>query len=558
MTFIEMLQQGGYALPQYSSAQQTYQVPGTGMQTLQTMMQIDQGANQRYVQGEQLNMQKAQTTQSIINSTIQNELNRKTQERLQKQMDLSNQKLEFDMQKEILSGMKALREETKTMFLDSDEAKIQQSLVDAGLDEAGMLKNMEMKGGLNFNNWMKEQVNNRKFLNMQKSALDRKYKFDQGEKFINDAEKQLARADALYKAGALDFNAYTTFQKNLNDSTKKLIGYNNGEVTDLNYSDDTWSGIIAAPDFLDEVQAKYNLDIENKLKQAKNIRDLSDAELNTAKAQQAAATTPFMIEKMKMETEQMRQQLPAELAILQAKGMIDGAKANILKGKIDAFYRDYPNPTLEDFSKLEGIINKEGAKQFNTFDAALIDSINRGDTARTEELLDAAQRLKQAEYIDKSTNSTVTYKSDSAGRQGAVDKSGNVNYGGYWTTNKDGADEWAGGIYGKKRIEAKFIKDKIEKNIIQPQADGSIKLNMTDSKVLEFFGISPTSNFGFGNWDSDDIKAAIPGATKSGDYWIIPPDNIAPPAVSTNNNSTFFQSGAPSNTSVSPDNPFLK
>ena len=66
MTFIEMLQQGGYILPQYSSGQQTYSAPAAGMQALQTMMQIDQGAQNRYIQGEQLNLQKSQNTQNTL------------------------------------------------------------------------------------------------------------------------------------------------------------------------------------------------------------------------------------------------------------------------------------------------------------------------------------------------------------------------------------------------------------------------------------------------------------------------------------------------------------
>jgi len=146
MTFIEMLQQGGYILPQYSSGQLTYQAPNTGMQSLQTMMLLDQNAQQRYIQGEQLNLQRSQNVQNMINSTVQNEMNRKTSERMQKQIDLSNQKLQFEMHKSILKDMDEERERLNSSFLLRDRLQIEKDLADQGLDEAGMLE--AMKGDL--------------------------------------------------------------------------------------------------------------------------------------------------------------------------------------------------------------------------------------------------------------------------------------------------------------------------------------------------------------------------------------------------------------------------
>ena len=134
MTFIEMLQQGGYILPQYSSGQQTYQAPNAGMQTLQTMMQIDQQGQNRYMQGEQLNLQRSQNTQNIIDSTIRNRISIEQNERLKKQLDLSNKKLEFEMQKAILDDLDAQRTEIQSSFLTRDQLLYDDLLKKQGLD----------------------------------------------------------------------------------------------------------------------------------------------------------------------------------------------------------------------------------------------------------------------------------------------------------------------------------------------------------------------------------------------------------------------------------------
>jgi hypothetical protein len=192
MTFIEMLQQGGYILPQYSSGQQTYSAPAAGMQTLQTMMQVDQGAQNRYLQGEQLNLYKSQNTQNIINSTIQNQLNRKTQERLQKQMDLSNQKLEFDMQKAILKDIDEEREKLNSSFLLRDRLQIEKDLTDQGLDEAGIIAGM--KGDLSFDNYSKFQLKRQSIIAKQKNGFTNMQTYNQASKLVEKNRRRVKKS----------------------------------------------------------------------------------------------------------------------------------------------------------------------------------------------------------------------------------------------------------------------------------------------------------------------------------------------------------------------------
>ncbi len=308
MTFIEMLQQGGYILPQYNSAQQTYNTPNSGMQALQTMMQIDQQAQNRYVQGEQLNMQKSQNTQSIINSTIQNELNRKTQERLQKQMDLSNEKLKFEMQKEILADIDEQRKYLKDNFLGRDQIKIQESMEKMGLDPNSIVG--RMKGNMNFENYMNETFAVRAFYASQKDAFSNMQKYGEAKQHIAKSEQNLKRAEEFAKKGWLDDTVYQEYFKSLNKATADTVGFENGSVQDIDFTSKDWSSIAGFQDFLDEVQMKKSLEIEEQVKKAKMEEDLADAKYKTANAAMLTGT------------------LDSRIKLNEAKATLDIAKAN--------------------------------------------------------------------------------------------------------------------------------------------------------------------------------------------------------------------------------------
>lgn len=559
MTFIEMLQQGGYILPQYSSGQQTYSAPAAGMQTLQTMMQVDQGAQNRYLQGEQLNLSKSQNTQNIINSTIQNQLNRKTQERLQKQMDLSNQKLEFDMQKAILNDMKANREEMKTMFLDSDQARIQQALSDAGLDEAGLMKNMQMKGGMNFKNWMEEQVNHRKFINLQKNALDRKYKYDQGEKFINDAEKQLAKADVLAKAGILDDTVYSDFVNDLNQSTGKLIKYNSGEVTDLDFTDDTWSKISGFGDFIDEEQMKHNAKVEEQIKTAKMQEDLADAAYKTANAQMLTNT------------------LDSRIKLNEAKAALDLAKANseisdmqfeqeqrkLQDADWNIWLQENPNASATERSTARATIYNGTGTSGSKIDAIsspqeLMARQMAEQGYTVEQIIDANQRFNSS-----TKTSDVNYKYDESGNiEAKVSKDGTTDYGGR-TVDKDGITvtsitlgndiyKTVGGS-GKDKDQVTglplgvkaFLVEKVDPTTKKKK--GYLKLTGGDTSARNWIYKKYGESFGWGTINDDlkdfPTKANAPEGTHWGDdgFLYVPQDNVKlPAAASSATGATFF------------------
>jgi len=291
MTFIEMLQQGGYILPQFSSGQQSYQAPATGMQALQTMMQIDQGAQQRYNQGEQLNLARSQNTQSIINSTISNELNRKTQERLQKQMDLSNQKLEFDMQKAILKDLDDERTKLNSMFLLKDRLEIEKEMERQGLDDASILAGM--KGNLSFANYAKFDINRKSFLSKQKNGFTNMQTFGQAKDIISKGEGYTKTADELLKAGVLDITTYNEFAKSLTEAAAETVGFENGTVQAIDFTKGAWPKVIGFKEFIDEKALKTQMEQQQDLSKIKIENEILESKVTANKLKNDIALQPI-------------------------------------------------------------------------------------------------------------------------------------------------------------------------------------------------------------------------------------------------------------------------
>lgn len=280
MTFIEMLQQGGYILPQYSSGQQTFQAPNSGMQTLQSMMAVDQAAQQRYVQGEQLNLQRSQNTQGMINSAIQNELNRKTQERLQQQMDLANSQLEFNMKKETIAQLDEDRVKMNQMFLSRDIPAIEKELADAGLDDAGILKQVgDMKGTQAFDATMKLQSARRAIMAKYKNGYTNKQTWSEGKKRVDAAAAQIDKAKFLFENNLINPKVYKQYWDDLQKSTDDLVRFENGNLQAIDFNSSQWTGIAGAPSFLDE--AAYDAQVKSEAK----LRDIEiqQKELNAQK-----------------------------------------------------------------------------------------------------------------------------------------------------------------------------------------------------------------------------------------------------------------------------------
>ena len=394
MTFIEMLQQGGYILPQYSSGQQTYSAPAAGMQTLQTMMQVDQGAQNRYLQGEQLNLSKSQNTQNIINSTIQNQLNRKTQERLQKQMDLSNQKLEFDMQKAILKDMDDERTKLNSTFLLRDRLEIEKGLADQGLDEAGILGGM--KGDMSFANYAKFDINRKAFLAKQKNGFTNMQTFGQARDALTKGEGYLKQANELLKTNPelLDSGVFTRFTEALNKAAEQTIGFENGSVQNIDFTTGHWPEVIGFKDFLDEKALKTKIDMQASVNKQKLQNEMLETDVLNTKLKLDQKLQPFEVFTKMTDAYQKFGETSNVYSTLATH--FPGVDFN----NPDAFMQAFQAAPVVVQDSMREALKKDVAKEDNikTIENLLVEAVKSGDQSRIDQATKLFQMSKQTSH----------------------------------------------------------------------------------------------------------------------------------------------------------------
>lgn len=455
-----MLQQGGYILPQYSSGQQTYQAPAAGMQALQTMMQIDQQGQQRYIQGEQLNLQRSQNTQNIINSTIQNEMSRKTNERLQKQMDLSNQKLEFDMQKAILKDIDEERAKLNTSFLLRDRLLIEKELADQGLDEAGILEGM--KGDLSFDNYSKFQLKRQSILAKQKNGFTNMQTYNQASKLLEKTDAELKRAQELMKIGALKPEAFNQYLQDSKEAAAELIKFQNGDVQNIDFKDSKWSGITGAGDFLDETQVIFQVEMNNKLSKQKLQNEMLETNALTTKLKLDEKLQPFEVFTKMTDAYQKFGETSNVYSTLATH--FPGVDFN----NPDAFMKAFQAAPVVVQDSMREALKKDVAKEDNvkTIENLLVEAVKSGDQVR----IDQATKLYQ---MSKQTAHTV--HSDIDGNP--VVKEGSLN------------------VYPEKGVKKTQSGDIKEINIVLPGLNSKIEVETSGSKAGKAKVVTPNKTY---------------------------------------------------------------
>ena len=389
-----MLQQGGYILPQYSSGQQTYSAPNTGMQSLQTMMQIDQQGQNRYMQGEQLNLQRSQNTQNIINSTIQNELNRKTNERLQKQMDLSNQKLEFDMQKAILKDMDEERVKLNSTFLLRDRLEIEKGLADQGLDEAGILGGM--KGDMSFANYAKFDINRKAFLAKQKNGFTNMQTYGQAKDALAKGESYLKQANELLKTNPelLDSGVFTKFTESLNKAAEETIGFENGKVQNIDFTSGAWPEVIGFKEFLDETALKTKIDMEASVNKQKLQNEMLETNVLNTKLKLDQKLQPFEVFTKMTDAYKKFGETSNVYSTLATH--FPGVDFN----NPDAFMQAFQAAPVVVQDSMREALKKDVAKEDNikTIENLLVEAVKSGDQSRIDQATKLFQMSKQTSH----------------------------------------------------------------------------------------------------------------------------------------------------------------
>lgn len=540
MTFIEMLQQGGYILPQYSSGQQTYQAPNAGMQTLQTMMQIDQQGQNRYMQGEQLNLQRSQNTQNIIDSTIRNRISIEQNERLKKQLDLSNKKLEFEMQKAILDDLDAQRTEIQSSFLTRDQLLYDDLLKKQGLDQASMLG--KMKGEQSMENWMEHRINERAFRSTFKNGYTNMQTYTQAKSYVDKTSEELKRAKILMDNKILDGNTYEKYVVDAQKAAAELAAFENGTAQAIDFKSSHWARIIGAPDFLDEAQMKHNITIENQVKEAARLEDIANANMIT-------------------------QTTPSKIKLNEAKSRLDIAKANseisdmefeqgirkLQDEEWNMWMQKNPNASIDErIASRNKIYSNVGGKSTSGY-ASAEQMYAEGVRTGNQELINAAIRWKTA---DNNKSTDVNYRYDGNGKvEGIVQADKSIDYGGR-TVDKDGVTvtsitlgnevyKITGGS-GKDKdqvIGLPFDASLIEMmDPITGRKKGYLKIKGNNTTARDWVYSKYGESHGWGTGDDEleafSTKSKAPTGTiyKDG-YLYIPQDDISiqPTAPSVNN-----------------------
>jgi hypothetical protein len=490
-------QSGGLILPQYSGAQQSYALPGSGMQTLNTFMQIDQQSQQRYMQQQQLNMQRSQQTQNMLNSSIEMQLRRSQQERVNKQIDLQNKKFEYQQMKDnldlITEGLAIGSEE----FIEADRAKIDALLA----PEKEKLSSLDTRDTeAIFKQSAKLKMVKASYANGYKNADALKKAKELLDKNPNDE-----LLDFATKNDVLDVDVYEDYTNSKLEWVKAVNQFSKtGDVSVLDNARQYREALETTQKMVSSDLFKEKIEIAKIVQQSK-------AEENRANA-----------DKIRIATEIAKKEAPLKEAQLRFEH-----EQNMRKGaEFAKWEKDNPNATIEERDIMYDRLFSDKSAQQNQYTSSE-QMYAEGYRTNDPGMMDAAMQWKMADN-NKTTN--VNYTTDG---KGIIDKDGSINYGGYGI-NKD--NTWAWGIYGNNQIKRDQIKDEIESGAVIPQGDGSLKI-IDDATVMKIFGIEAT----WGNSDSGDIKAALPGAKKVGGSWIIPKDNVALPQQ-TNTFDSYFNS----------------
>ncbi len=270
MNFIDILQQGGFILPQYNPGQQTIQPPNSAMQALNTMLQSDQQTFAQDMQRQLLALSRDQANFQKNISIANYRLQKSNQDRLNKMYDLHNRKQEFAEQKEILDNIEESRKKREESFLPSDLKIIEEQLQKAGLDDNGIIEAMKMKGGMNFDTYSKHKLNQIGMVHSYKTGFSNMKLYTDAQKIIDKASKQLEKADNFMELGILNRDNYLKITDALKEATKKAINFYNDPTQGLDLQDDHFATVTGYLDLIDSEEFKKQVELKTEQKRLEN------------------------------------------------------------------------------------------------------------------------------------------------------------------------------------------------------------------------------------------------------------------------------------------------
>lgn len=505
---LPFFQGGGLVLPQYRPTGATLQTPQTANLLINTYNQNSQQDFGRYMQLEQLGMQRQQQAEQINNSRMDQQFKMSQQIRVNKQIDLQNKKFEYEqLQAGVTAQSKALEWGTDE-FLPADQAK---------LDELFKPINEQLNTAdpHDLENIYKIERQKKMIAMHYENGYANKKEYTNAAKVLTDDPNQTLRSEYA-KAGYIDQDADAIYVQNKIDYFKNLEQFKaTGDRTYLDNVKALASKIATIQDLIDE-DAQNKINEANRLEQQADINNkIATAELKNQQASNA------------------RELGPVNLKLQEAKAQHEGAKT---KSEIEAYNRldqwrkANPNATNIEYGRAEQEI-LGNSKSNNDVPGSL-------DAATAREVYNGNLTLEEAYNLKNTKTSTVNYNTpvkDNNGIDYVASADGKERMYSGWVTDDTGA--FKRGSYGGSELTVKQLTD-AGAGI---NTDGSIDIKQ--SKLLSLIpGIGTT----FIN--SDAIKKffganaeMIENAWGTDDnVWKIKPTGTLP--QSTNSSGGYFNS----------------
>lgn len=526
-------QQGGFILPTYTPPQVSLQRPGNSQQLFAATDKTTSDGWSRYVQGTQLNLQAAQTTQSMLHANVDLKLRMQNQERVNKQLELQNKKFEFELLKTGANEIQEIMKMDDDFVLDRDRPIIDNILKQNQADDESVanldprdVESIFRKGALKTS-----------LMYAQKNLMTNKKKFNDISTQLATSEDLLKRADTLSKLGYLDNKALNDTLDAFNNVRKKQLEFANGTLPDIDLATDPdYLKISQFQDIIDEKQQKAMQDLQMKEQESEIRSRQSIAALNEQKTIHDQQTLPLTLEQEKLKLE------------------LDTKKGELYNKAYSDFIKT--NPTLDQINEFE----QKMAGKFKTAEQHVPTSPDQlwtyGVLTGNDDYVQKAEEYKQLNN-NKTTDVNYNYPiKDGSGREFVQNtKTSERIYAG-WVT--DDAGVFKKGTYGGTDLTSKQILD----------AGGAINddgsIDIKQSKLVELIpgilkGQSSYNSNNITSYFSANNAVLIDDAWGTdNNLWKIKPSGTLP--VNSEANSGGFMGGTQSTVTpaISPDNPFGK
>jgi hypothetical protein len=509
-----------------------------------------------YKDKELLNIQRTQSNMSQLDyinrvqqQKIENQIKLQTQERLNKNYDLQNKKLEFQTLKEANDQLTSLMEMDKDFVPPAMLDYYQGIKKQVGVDDETIA---------NLSPYDLEEITRvgskkRAIMYSQKNIQNFKYNLKTLDDNLKNAKGFLDKAEELAKLGILDADEHMKFMDAYNQVQRDRLIYTQTPVnlatgvSEIDpFNSEAAKYLSTLPDLIDGTAYKALAELDKEEQKTKII------EMN-AKAEQAKANAlnyTFDAEQNKIRNEQ------AQNAVSLWKQWI----------------ADNPSATLDEKASkhlqyVGPYINAKGSASGGnmSLDELLTQSLQNGN----DELVNKIMNIyKTKNTYSSSRNSTVDYKIDSqSGHTYTIDKEGNQDYGGYIVDKSNKVKQIT--IQGQSyTVDGDFMTNEVKDSGVEiitsrskggvPSAYIKVPANKDNKKILNWL----KSKFG-GSGDNLQDYILNNKSIKIGDFIYIVSDNIKKEAPIDDNNINSSSSGgswvpAPSNMSSSGIPEYLK